>query len=92
MQDISDLFKALASEQRLKILKNLLEEDDYKCYCEMDEVVEKDMSVIYRHFNKLADVGLLETRKRGKRLEGRVKEPEKIRKILEAVEEIKNKD
>lgn len=72
------------------MIRHLLGEDDYKCYCEMDEVVDKDMSVIYRHFKKLDDADLLETRKRGKRLEGRVKNPDKIRKILKIVEEIKN--
>ncbi len=90
MQSSSELFKALASEQRIKIVRHLLDKDEYKCYCEMDEVVDKDMSVIYRHFKKLDDAGLLKTRKRGKRLEGRVKNPDKVRKILKIVEEMNN--
>ena len=92
MQELSRVFKALSSEQRLKIVKHLLEIDEYKCYCELDGVVEKDMSVIYRHFRTLADSGILETRKNGKRLEGRVKNPDKIKKIFEILEEMKNED
>ncbi len=90
MQSLSGLFKALASEQRIKIVRKLLDSDDYECYCEMEDVVDKDMSVIYRHFKKLDNAGVLETRKRGKRLEGRVKNPNKIRKILKIMEEIIN--
>ena len=90
MQSSSEVFKTLSSEHRVKIIEHLLEVDEYKCYCELDDILDKDMSVIYRHFRKLQDAGILETRKKGKRLEGRVKHPEKIRKILKTVEEIKN--
>ncbi|KXB05784.1 hypothetical protein AKJ52_03055 [candidate division MSBL1 archaeon SCGC-AAA382C18] len=92
MQNKSRFFKALSSEPRLKIVKHLLKTDDYKCYCELDDLIEKDMSVIYRHFRTLQESGILETRKRGKRLEGRVKNPEKTEKILKIVEEINNED
>lgn len=74
----------------MEIVRHLLEVGGYKCYCELEDVVEKDMSVIYRHFRTLQEAGILETRKRGKRLEGRVKNPEKIKKILKIAEEIKN--
>lgn len=90
MQNITHVLKALSSKQRLKIVKHLLEVEEYKCYCELDEVIDKDMSVIYRHFQILQEAGILETRKRGKRLEGRVKDPDKIEKLLETVEEIHN--
>lgn len=90
MQNKPEIFKALASEQRLKIVNHLLEYGDYKCYCEMDDLIEKDLSVIYRHFKKLNQAGILKTRKRGKRLEGKIKNPEKIRKILKIAERIKD--
>lgn len=65
-------------------------EDEYKYYRDMDDVVKKDMSVIYRHFTKPADTGILQTGKRGEKFEGRLKNPDKIRKILKIAEEIKN--
>ena len=92
MQSLANVFKVLSSEQRLKIIEHLLEVGEYKCYCELGSVLEKDLSVIYRHFKKLENVNLIETRKRGKRLEGRVKEPEKVEKLMKIMEEIKNED
>ncbi len=90
MQKKSKVFEALSSEQRLEIVKGLLEHGDFKCYCEFEDVIKKDLSVVYRHFSKLEDSGVIETRKRGKKLEGRIKKPDKIRKILKNAEEIKN--
>lgn len=63
MQSLTKVFKALSSKQRLKIVKHLLSHGDYKCYCELGDVVEKDLSVIYRHFRALQEAGVLETRK-----------------------------
>lgn len=90
MQNKLKVFEALSSEQRLKIVQGLLEHGDFKCYCQFEDVIEKDLSVVYRHFSKLEEIGIIETRKRGKKLEGRVKKPDKVRKILKIVEEIKN--
>ncbi len=90
MQSFSKVFKALSSEQRLKIIDHLLEVGEYKCYCELGEVVDKDMSVIYRHFKALQDAGVIETRKRGKRLEGRIKNQDKIRELIKIAKEVNN--
>ncbi|MFP4006315.1 MAG: ArsR/SmtB family transcription factor [Candidatus Hadarchaeia archaeon] len=90
MQNNSEIFKALASEPRLRIVKYLLEEDDYKCYCELNTIIEKDLSVIYRHFTKLEEAGILKTRKRGKKLEGKIKNPEEIEKMLKIARSVKN--
>ena len=88
LENTTKILKALSSEQRLRIVKNLLEAEDFKCYCEMTDVLDKDLSVIYRHFRKLGEAGVIETRKKGKKLEGRVKNPRKIKKLLEIVEEV----
>lgn len=90
MQNEAKVFKALSSEQRLKIVEHLLEVGEYKCYCELEGVIDKDQSVIYRHFQALRDSGIIETRKKERRVEGRVKDPDKIKKILEIAEVIKN--
>ncbi|MFP4116083.1 MAG: ArsR/SmtB family transcription factor [Candidatus Aenigmatarchaeota archaeon] len=86
LKNVSKILKALSSEQRLRIVENLLEADKFKCYCEMDDIVDKDTSVIYRHFKKLEEADVIETRKKGKKLEGRVKNPEKVKKLLEIAE------
>lgn len=88
LSQTSRIFKVLSSEQRLKILEELLKREGPQCYCELDDVVERDVSVIYRHFKKLERAGILETEKKGKRLEGHVKNPEKIKKLLEFAEEV----
>lgn len=92
MQRYLRVFGALSSEQRLIITTNLLEESEFKCYCELEDIIDKDRSVIYRHFKALEDAGILETRKRGKRLEGRVRNPEQVRELLRIAEEINDGD
>lgn len=82
------LFKALSHENRLKILKFLLEKEDFTCVCELEKLIDRDRSVIYRHFRKLVSAGVLETRKEGLRVEARVKNPEKIKKLFEISKEV----
>ncbi len=86
------LFKVLSSEKRIKILEFLLDKDDYVCVCEMDEVINRDRSVAYRHFKKLESVGILKTRKNGRRVEAKVKNPEKIKKLFKISKEVVNND
>ncbi|MFB6199194.1 MAG: ArsR/SmtB family transcription factor [Halobacteriaceae archaeon] len=85
---MQDVFAALSCWPRLKIIEHLLDEEGYVCICEMDTVIEKDRSVVYRHFKKLEESGVIETRKDGRRVEGRVKKPEKIEKILKNAKEV----
>ena len=89
---MQSIFKALASEPRIKILQKMLEEKEPVCYCELTDTLERDRSVIFRHFNKLEDANIIETHKEGKKLHGKVKEPQKIKDFLDKAEEIKNGD
>ena len=82
------LFKVLGSEKRIQIIKFLLEKDEYTCVCELDKVINRDRSVAYRHFKKLESVGILKTRKIGKRVEGKVKNPEKVEKLFKISKEV----
>lgn len=81
------MFKALAWEPRLEILEQVLDEGGFLCVCEID-AVEKDRSVIYRHFRRLENARLIHTKKNGRRVEGRVRKPERVRKILALAEEV----
>lgn len=82
------LFKVLGSDKRIEIIKFLLEKEVFTCVCELDEVINRDRSVAYRHFKKLESVGVIKTRKRGKRVEGKIKNPKKIRKLFKISKEV----
>ncbi|MCF7876575.1 winged helix-turn-helix domain-containing protein [Candidatus Bipolaricaulota bacterium] len=82
------LFKVLGSEQRLKLLKHLLQVDEPTCYCELEGVIDRDRSVIYRHLKKLEEVGLLKTKRVGKRVECEVRDREKVNNLLELATEL----
>ncbi|MBS3740261.1 winged helix-turn-helix transcriptional regulator [Candidatus Bipolaricaulota bacterium] len=87
-----EFFKALSSPQRLKLLRHLLDIDEPICYCELEGVIERDRSVIYRHLKKLESVGLLETRRAGKRVECEVREKDKVEKLLELANQLTNQE
>ncbi|MBS3814356.1 winged helix-turn-helix transcriptional regulator [Candidatus Bipolaricaulota bacterium] len=87
-----EFFKALSSPQRLKLLRHLLDIDEPICYCELEGVIERDRSVIYRHLKKLKSVGLIETRHAGKRVECEVREKVKVEKLLELTNQLTNQE
>ena len=86
------LFKVLGSEQRLKILERLLDEDQFICYCELEGVIDRDRSVIYRHLKKLESAGLLLTHRAGKRIECKVREKEKVKDLLELAQKLSTRE
>ncbi|MFB6215294.1 MAG: winged helix-turn-helix domain-containing protein [Candidatus Bipolaricaulia bacterium] len=82
------LFKVLGSEQRLKLLRYLLKLDEPICYCELEGIIDRDRSVIYRHLKKMEEVGLLKTKRAGKRVECEVRNKEKVNNLLELATEL----
>jgi len=86
------LFKVLGSEQRLKILNHLLTVEEPICYCELEDVINRDRSVIYRHLKKLESVELLKTRRAGKRVECWVDGKDKVKKLLDIADSITKKE
>lgn len=82
------LFKVLGSIQRLKLISYLLEVDEPICYCELEGVIDRDKSVIYRHLKKLEEVGLLETKRVGKRVECEIRDKEKVTSLLKLAKEL----
>lgn len=85
---MQEVFKALSSEQRIKIVKALMEKKEPLCYCELEGEIGKDRSVLYRHFKKLESAGIIETSKNGRKLEGELKNPKEIKEILKIVEKV----
>ena len=60
------LFKALADETRLKIIKFLL--DGEKCVCEIFPHVKRTQSTVSIQLGKLEDDGILKSRRDGKKI------------------------
>ena len=58
LKSMSDVFKALADENRLRIMYILLEQD--LCVCCIKELVNMPDSKLSYHLNKLKDAGLIE--------------------------------
>ncbi len=57
------VFKALGHPTRLAIVDLLASGE--RCVCEIDEIIEADMSTVSRHLSVLRNVGLLSSEKRG---------------------------
>lgn len=66
MQKELRILKALADETRLKIVEFLLEGE--KCVCEIFPYVKRTQSTISIQLNILKKVGILSSRKEGKRV------------------------
>ncbi|MDI6794318.1 MAG: metalloregulator ArsR/SmtB family transcription factor [bacterium] len=64
MKDLTNLFKALADETRLRIINLLLERE--LCVCELVDILEMSQPRISRHLNILLQTGLLHNRREGK--------------------------
>lgn len=64
MYQLKEIFKALADETRLRILK-LLQEGEV-CVCELMEVLGMPQSTVSRHMSVLRRAGLVQGRREGK--------------------------
>ena len=91
------LFKALSEDTRYRIIKALIEAEcncgEYKhgnneeiCACEIPEIIGKTQSNTSMHLAKLQDWGIIKVRKEWKKRLYSIQN-EKIRKILEVLEE-----
>jgi ArsR family transcriptional regulator len=91
------LFKALSEDTRYRIIKALIESDNKcrenkygnrgeLCACEIPEIIGRTQSNTSMHLAKLQDWGIIKVRKEGKKRLYSIQN-EKIRKILEVIEE-----
>ncbi len=64
MQQATKVFKALANETRLRILK-ILQEEKELCVCKIMQVLNLTQGIASRHLNILRDVGFLTGRREG---------------------------
>ena len=91
------LFKALSEDTRYRIIKALLEAESTSegrkygnkgelCACEIPEIIGRTQSNTSMHLAKLQDWGIIKVRKDGKMRLYSIHN-DKIRKILESIEE-----
>jgi len=73
-------FFKILSETKVGILERLLH--DEACCSNLSECLGKDVSTVSRHLHELEEAGLLSLERDGKHLRCRVKQPEKLRKLL----------
>jgi len=63
LESRANVFKALGHRSRLAIVDALANGE--LCVCELNEMIEADMSTVSRHLGVLRNVGILSSEKRG---------------------------
>ena len=63
LEDRARVFKALAHPSRLVLVDALLEGD--RCVCELNELIDADLSTVSRHLAVLRHAGIVSSEKRG---------------------------
>jgi len=71
--------KALCDETRLNLIRTLLKNE--KCVCELIPYVKKAQPTVSLQLRKLEDLGIIQSRKQGKKVFYSIKE-DKIRDIV----------
>ena len=64
MQSISNIFKSLGDDTRLRLLALLIEEDEL-CVCYLVDVLQLPQSTVSRHLSLLKRAGWLKDRREG---------------------------
>ncbi len=80
LERLLTVLQALASETRLRIVLELLE--DPKCHVDLSRCVGRDVSTVWRHVEVLEKAGIVVTRRVGRKVIADIKEKEKLREAL----------
>jgi len=62
----ASVFKALGHPSRLAIIDYLA--DGEKCVCELNEIIDADVSTVSRHLATLRNAGIVSSEKRGNKI------------------------
>jgi len=60
------VFKALGHPSRLALIDHLV--DGEKCVCELNDVIDADISTVSRHLSVLRNSGIVSSEKRGNKI------------------------
>lgn len=86
MNQEMSILKALADETRLKIIESLI--DGKKCVSEIIPKAGRSQSTVSIHLGNLEDLGMLSSKREGKKVFYEIKEP-KISELLNTLKSIK---
>lgn len=81
---ISNLFKIIGDETRLKIINFLITHKKSVC-CDIAKHIKKDTSTTFRHIKILEKANLIKAKKQGKFLVCSLENEEKVRKLFDIV-------
>jgi len=84
MRESLKVYKALCDETRLKIVEFLLNGE--KCVCEIVPVTKRTQSTVSIQLAKLENLGIVESKREGKRVYYNISNP-KVKRILKMVNE-----
>lgn len=76
------LLKAMGETTRYKILSILVSGE--RCACEIPGLIKRSQPNTSMHLSKLQDLGIIQSRRDGKRILYSIKDP-RVRKILEII-------
>ncbi|KYC45864.1 MAG: DNA-binding transcriptional repressor ArsR [Candidatus Methanofastidiosum methylothiophilum] len=76
------LLKAMGETTRYKILSALISGE--KCACEIPGLINRSQPNTSMHLSKLQDLGIIKSRRDGKRILYSIKDP-RVKKILEII-------
>ncbi len=84
MKETLSILKALSDETKFKILECLLEGE--KCVCEIVPITHRTQSTTSFHLRKLESMGIVSSRREGKRVYYKLSN-EKVKKVIEVLKE-----
>ena len=82
LKDLENFFNALASKERIIIIKSLKDGD--RCVCELETILDKSQSTISHHLRNLERAGLIYSFRKGNYTHYGLKK-ERLRESLELV-------
>lgn len=86
----ANIFRALAHPKRIKIIE-LLEKQGKTCVCEIAAQIQTDQPSVSKHLSILKNAGIIESEKRGLRVECWLKTPA-VLDLLKGAQKILKKD
>ncbi|MBN1444945.1 MAG: winged helix-turn-helix transcriptional regulator [Candidatus Omnitrophica bacterium] len=87
-REISDFFNALSHPVRVEIVAELL--NGQKCVSDMRELIKVNQPNVSQHLSVLKSAGVVDWEQTGKRKCYFLKNPARLRKILNSMKEKKN--
>ena len=86
IERVTELFKALTEPRRILILKELQKEEH--CVCDFIKILGLSQPAVSHHISLLSRVGLIKTRKEGKKVICSLRDKKNINRLLQIAEKL----